>query len=267
MKPLTDEQDQYRLVCHEIGHHLCATAFRIPSSPRVLAAHERYKEADGGTVGADCALGRAGTPFAQSTIGFSGVVAEILCNASALDVCLPLQKCTARAWHYIVEANMDYLSLSDRIMICSYKHRWLTFRAAHRILSRNKRALLKLARDAKPQASPPAPLPEPVDDPPLPFAPLPEKWPASNMDFVRLVVEPSGLSGVESFDRFGACRLPRLGSFAALSKYFVTCLQDQAGWQRLARDFFRWARDNPLPNQPQAHTVTESLVSRRRITQ
>jgi hypothetical protein len=117
-------------------------------------------------------------------------------------------------------------------MIVGYRHYWRSFKRAFEILNKEKRTLLRLAKAPKtaPKVVAPPPPPEQEPAPHLPANLLPAAFPASNMDFIRLIIEPRGRT--ESFNKFSAAAPP-------------PDLKDRDAWEKLALDFYRWECGNP----------------------
>jgi hypothetical protein len=257
MNAPTQESELFRISCHEWGHALCAIEFGLSCEPKAFSFVEQTQPisiSSGERIAGICVFDGRATRWQKSCVGWGGICAELVAGC-ALGMPIPFEPQFIRQWYHI--ARHRDMSADDKFLIYGYPRPLRSFKAAARILSKQREQLISLSRThanivLPPPPKPPPPPPEPVDDPPLPTMPLPDKWPASNLYFVRLVIEPSGKPGVETFNRFAAGLMPGLSCVAALQAHVEESLKTRPGWERLARDFYRWQRDNPQPATPEA---------------
>jgi len=198
----TPEQlaETYRVRIHEFGHFLVCSKFRINSDPQVFSEAERYPASNGAIVAGICRIDEfsKATRFQESVVGWGGVVAEALLSLqhSLGTMPFPLYKATLRDWYRVAMTNLGRLSLGDQRLICGYKSTWVSFKAAYRILSKNKSKLVRMARPEKFAAADAAEAAR-IEQTKWQGIPRPLAFPATHDDFVRLVCH-----NAECFDRF-----------------------------------------------------------------
>ena len=276
----TAEEERQRIAVHELGHFLACVHYRIPANPKIPNGGLPYVATDGTTALGECRFECPPSLFVNSTIGWSGVVAEILCGVAPFDIPFPLNKSTLRDWYQ--RTMCQEMSQSDRLAVRSYKRPFLSFKAAYRIL-RGKKAKLAALANVQPPAPPAAPVP------------LPSQWPASRDDFLRLVVAQNGdASGAECYGEFFKSRVVKCwantcgGDFAAAvegvksnwhrsapsktdaeiqaefdatfaeavagdKRWFEqACFQNEESWREQVRQFRKWASEQPVSNPAKA---------------
>jgi hypothetical protein len=154
MKPTAE----IALEIHEEGHRLANLHYRKNCRVVIIPPAERQPQnANDSTiaVGGYCerdSLQRI-TPFQGAVVGWSGIMAEIICGVSPFTKEKACAK-NLRAIYGEVMVSFERLSTSDQRHIYAYKRSfWATFRRAYKILFPKKKSLLKFM--AAPVAPPP----------------------------------------------------------------------------------------------------------------
>jgi hypothetical protein len=184
----------FQIAVHEMGHFEAASYYGIAASPKVFREAEKFKTPDGKTIVGECKvefLAKA-TLFQKSVIGWSGNLAEQICGVQNPSVCnpFPLQKSFLKDFYYAAIADAEKIfSLTDQILIFGYSNHWLSFKAAYRILKKEKSKLLRVAKSYQINFQ---------SVPALPGIPSPETFPATHADFIRVVCDNTP----ERFEQF-----------------------------------------------------------------
>ncbi|HEX4348955.1 MAG TPA: hypothetical protein VH251_01140, partial [Verrucomicrobiae bacterium] len=172
--------DNLKIATHEAGHSVVASHFKIPALPEILdegrsiATQTTYPDYAG-----LCSYDDGRIPlFQYAAICWGGQLAQ--CLYGTPPNWAPQYKPTAlllRDWWAAMMVQIKRFSDGDRAgIMASYKNSWRACKSSHRIVTKNRTRITRLAkamtagRDAKP----------PV--------PMPENFPATLADFLRLVV-------------------------------------------------------------------------------
>jgi len=183
-----------QIAIHEVGHYLVAASFGIGASPKVFREAEKFQTHDGKTIVGECqidVLAKA-TLFQKSAIGWGGYVAEHLCGVETALTrnSFPLKKSSLRDFYNASQPRPeDIFSYADQCLIYAYKKHWLSFKAAYRILKKEKSKLLRVAKNHQINFK---------SEAVRPGIPSPEKLPATHADFIHLVCDNTP----ERFERF-----------------------------------------------------------------
>jgi hypothetical protein len=230
-----------------MGHFLIAVEFGLSAEPRAYSVADQMKTVsalDGRYLAGICGFDGRATPWQTSCIGWGGAVAECLLGV-APNMPFPFEPQFLRQWFHVLK-NRDQ-SAEDRILIHGYPRPFRSFKAAVRILTKQKQQLATLARLHADKVEPPPPPPPP----PLPDTQMPERFPAKKADFVRLIIDPGGKSGDETFNKFVNCYFSGLFDLRLATTLFEQRIETRAGFEMLARDYLKWERDNPQPATPE----------------
>jgi hypothetical protein len=123
--------------------------------------------ASGMVIGGVCCRSplRKTTRYQDAVVAWSGILAELVVGAPnpTLDVGYPLRAETLREVFDMIVSKFETLSPTDRQLIAGYPSLWLTFKAAWKILRRQKAKLIRLAT----MKGQPPPSAEPTPAPPM----------------------------------------------------------------------------------------------------
>ena len=236
---------------HEAGHSVCATHFKIAALPEILhdgrsIASEMIRP---DAAGLCSYIERKISPLQYAIISWGGAVAEALYGTPP--GWFPPFKPTAlllQDWWAGMEVQIHHFSASDRAGIDGcYRQSWRACKTAFRIVTKNKARVRRLAQAI-------------TDGRKTPSMPLPEKFPASHADLVRVVCG----NDAASFERFitgraamhltnGTSNLDdaRLALGTSFDGAFAMSLnlqrsiyagdfKTEADWLAAARDFKAW---------------------------
>jgi hypothetical protein len=138
------------IALHETAHFAVAGALGVNALPVVFDENQQFPQSNGVTVAGECRLeiGASLSDFQRATIGWSGIVLEGLLGIKhSLSLPWPLTKATMRDWHRTAMADFETLSIGDQRLISGYKRSsWTTFKAAFRIVRKNKSRIVRLAK-------------------------------------------------------------------------------------------------------------------------
>lgn len=188
----------FQIAIHEVGHYLVAASFGIGASPKVFREAEKFQTPDGKIIVGECqidVLAKA-TLFQKSAIGWGGYVAEHLCGVETALIrnSFPLKKSSLRDFYNASQPRPENIfSFADQCLIYAYKKHWLSFKAAYRILKKEKSKLLRVAKNYQLNFK---------SESIRPGIPSPEKLPATHADFIRLICG----NDEKHFDQFIASR-------------------------------------------------------------
>jgi hypothetical protein len=151
MSTTDTNSDDFRVLIHELGHAEACIRFNIPCQAVVFPPDARpvNPASIGGVMAGVCRMVRSGTPYQNSVIGWSGVLAEIITGVPnpVIDPGLPLRADTLREVYGACLVSFDKLSLPDQTLICGFRRsHWQTYRASWELLRSKKGRLLRLAK-------------------------------------------------------------------------------------------------------------------------
>jgi hypothetical protein len=187
--------EEYRVTIHEIGHWLIALHYKITSHIVIFSIDGGEHFDTNGTRSAGvCFAEKRGTPFQDSVWSWGGIMAELIAGVQLhpFDTGFPLATENLKYVHStILSKSFQNLSLGDQLGICGKKPNdtLRSFKAAYKILSAEKSELLRLAELRTSRAG---------GYKATPSMPLPENWPATHLDFLRLICG----NDEASFERF-----------------------------------------------------------------
>jgi hypothetical protein len=187
---MNTNNSDFNIGIHEGGHAVCAAAFRIPAYPEILHNGKSIAtQTTNPNYAGLCSFDDGPIkPFHHAVISWGGPLAEALYGTPP--DWFPPYKPTAlllKDWWAAMATQLKRFSEGDRAgILAGYKNSWRACKSAYRITKRNKARIVRLAMamTAGRKATP--------------SMPLPEKFPATHADFVRLICA----SDETSFERF-----------------------------------------------------------------
>jgi len=184
-----NSSDDYNIALHEGAHAVVATTFKIPAMPEITPGgySALAQTTEPGTAGLCHFDNGKITPWQSAVISWAGVMTEALFGHRQF--WMPPFKPShlmLRDWHWALLQQIGRLSATDRAGILEYKNTMRSCESAYRLVTKHKTRIIRLAkalaagRIAKPSL------------------PLPEQFPATHADFVRLICG----NDVASFEQF-----------------------------------------------------------------
>ena len=185
----TNSSDDYNIALHEGAHAVVATTFKIPAMPEITPGgySALAQTTEPGTAGLCHFDNGKITPWQSAVISWAGTMAEALYGHRQfwMPPFKPSSK-MLRDWHWALLQQIGRLSATDRAGILECKNTMRSCESAYRLVTKHKTRIIRLAkamtagRIAKPSM------------------PLPEKFPATHADFLRMVCG----NDAASFERF-----------------------------------------------------------------
>jgi hypothetical protein len=191
--------ENYRVVVHELGHFFICLHYKIASHIEIFSIDGgEHFDTNGDRSAGACFSEKFGTPFQDSVCSWAGLMAELIAGVQPpqFDTGFPMELKNLKYCHAIILSKyFKDLSLSDQLGICGKNSNdtLRSFKAAFRILSAEKSELLRLAELRTSRAA---------GRIAKPSMPLPEKFPATHADFLRLICADEA-----NFGRFIASRI------------------------------------------------------------
>jgi len=236
---------------HEAGHAVCATRFRIAAFPEITPGgfSQILQKTDPGVTGLCHFDSGPITQFQSAVIAWCGPMSECLLGQPPFF--LPQFKpsrALLRDWHSAAMQQVGRFSDTDRRGILGYRDTWRSCKSAFQVVTRNKSRIVRLAKAIAGQTEKPLP--------------LPDHFPATLADFMRLVI--GGSDPEIKFKAFVTAQTELF--FAGSQLVFATPEERQAAmdkwsaarlahwqkgfadvdtWQGQARAFKAWTQATP----------------------
>jgi hypothetical protein len=255
----------YTVGIHEAGHARVAAHFRVPALPEILdQGRSTTMQMTFPDTAGICCYDEGRIPALQfAAICWGGQLAQ--CLYGTPPVWAPPFRPTSfllRDWWAAMLVQLKRFSPNDREgIMASYRTSWRACKTAYRIIRKDKRHVIRLAQAlaAGRNATPPPPPP----------VPMPDQFPATFADFLRLVVSTDGTTDPEaklrafihdqgqnllSQPRFGlgpdqlqqAVATWTEGGLEKLKAGFTSL----DSWQSKARAFREWSKTKKSPTHP-----------------
>jgi hypothetical protein len=188
-----NSSDDYNIALHEGAHAVVATTFKIPAMPELTpnGFSVLAQTTEPGTAGLCHFDNGKITPWQSAVISWAGVMTEALFGHRQF--WMPPFKPShlmLRDWHWALLQQIGRLSATDRAGILEYKNTMRSCESAYRLVTKHKTRIVRLAKAMT------------AGRKVTPSLPLPEQFPATHADFVRLICA----SDEANFEQFIAGR-------------------------------------------------------------